>query len=209
MGRPGPYRPFSPTDFFRWKKYYPYGAGIVSNLLTHRILPLMLATGAPEFPERVASLGTKHITPDRDIPDNTQLIAQFPSGLSILVIGSTVNEVGLAQVIRGHEGTLYFGGNSVELRPERPFADLVDPETHENVEPTVSVKNHIADWLSAIRTGGVPTGNIDLAIKAHTVVCLAEMSVRLGETLHFDARTRSVTAGSGRPIKPITHGTLG
>lgn len=205
---PVPDRPFSPDDYFRWKKYHPYGAGIVSNLLTHRILPLMLAIGKPEFPKSVACLGSKKITPDRDIPDNTQLIAEFPSGLSIVVVGSTVNEVGLPQIIRGHEGTLYFGGNSVELRPERPFADLADPELYENVEPVVSVKNHIADWLGAIRNGGTPTGNIDLAIKGHTVVCLAEMSQRLGEMLHFDAETRTITTGSGRTIEPITHGTL-
>ncbi len=201
-------RPFSPDDYFRWKKYHPFGAGILSNLLTHRILPLMLATGPPQFPESVACLGSKKITPDRDIPDNTQLIAAFPNGLSIMVAGSTVNEVGLPQIIRGHEATLYFGGNSVELRPERPFADLADPELYENVEPVVSVKNHIADWLGVIRNGGTPTGDIDLAIKGHTVVCLAEMSQRMGEMLHFDAETRTITTGSGRTIEPITHGTL-
>ena len=205
---PVPNRPFSPDDYFRWKKYHPYGAGIVSNLLTHRVIPLMLATGPPEFPVRVACLGTKKITPDRDIPDNTQVIAEFPSGLSIVVIGSTVNEVGLPQIIRGHEGTLYFGGNSVELRPERPFADLVDPEMHEDVEPVVSVRNHVADWLEAIRTGSTPNGNIDLAIKTHTVICLAEMSQRLGEMMHFDASTRTITTGSGRVVEPFDHGTF-
>jgi hypothetical protein len=166
----------------------------------------MMATGAPEYPSRVACLGTKKITPDRDIPDNTQVIAEFPSGLSIVLIGSTVNEVGLAQVIRGHEGTLYFGGNSVELRPERPFADLVDPELHENVEPGVSVLNHVRDWVGAIRNGTTPTGNIDLAIKVHTVVCLAEMSHRMGEMLYFDPTARIVTTGSGRRIEPLSYG---
>lgn len=204
-----PDRPFSPDDYFRWKKYHPYTAGILSNLLTHRIVPLLMATGSPEFPSRVACLGTKHITPDRDIPDNTQLIAEFPSGFSIIVIGSTVNEVGLAQVIRGHEGTLYFGGNSVELRPERPFADLVDPELHENIEPSVSVLNHVRNWVDVIRNGGTPTGNIDLAIKTHTVVCLAEMSHRMGEMLHFDAGTRIVTTGTGRKIEPFSYGVPG
>ena len=204
-----PDRPFSPDDYFRWKKYHAYTAGILSNLLTHRIVPLMMATGSPEFPSRVACLGTKNITPDRDIPDNTQVIAEFPSGFSIVVVGSTVNEVGLPQVIRGHEGTLYFGGNSVELRPERPFADLADPELHENIEPAVSVLNHMRDWLSGIRTGTTPTGNIDLAIKAHTVVCLAEMSQRMGEMMHFDSTTRRVTTGSGRVIDPLSYGVSG
>jgi predicted dehydrogenase len=205
---PVPNRRFSPNDYFRWKKYYPYTAGIIANLLTHRILPLMMATGAPEFPVRVACLGSNYITPDRDIPDNTQIIAEFPNGLAIAVVGSTVNEVGLPDIIRGHEGTLYFGGNSVELRPERPFADLVDPEMHEDIEPVVSVRNHVANWFDGIRTGVTPTGNIDLAIKAHTVVCLAEMSQRLGEMMHFDPATRTITTGSGRVVEPFNHGTF-
>ncbi len=205
---PVPGRSFSPIDYFRWKKYHPYCAGIVSNLITHRILPLLLATGNPEYPVRVASLGTKKITPDRDIPDNLQLIAEFPSGLAIMIVGSTVNEIGLPQVIRGHEATLYFGGNSVMVTPERPFADLVDPESYENVEPGATVRDHVADWLGAIRTGSTPNGNIDLALKAHTVVCLAEMSQRLGELMHFDAATREISTGTGKRFEPITYGSL-
>ena len=203
-----PNRPFSPDDYFRWKKYHPYSAGIISNLMTHRIVPLMLATGTPEFPTQVACMGSNEITPDRDVPDNTQLMAQFPGGFAIVSIGSTVNEIGLPPLIRGHEGTIYFGGNSVELRPERPFADLADVELHENVLPEVSVRNHVANWLDVIRNGGTPTGNIDLSLKTQTVVCLAEMSQRLGEMMHFDAATRTVKTGSGRAIEPITYGTL-
>ncbi len=201
-------RPFSADQYHRWRKYYPYCAGILGDLLAHRIHPLLLATGNPEYPTRVTCLGTRKITTDRDVPDNTQLLAEFPSGLTILVIGSTVNEQGLDQVIRGHEATLYFGGNTVELRPERPFADLVDPELYDNIQPGVSIPDHIADWYDAIRTGRTPNGNIDLAIRAQTIISLAEMSERLGMMMHFDENTRTVTAGAGGTMEPITYGTL-
>jgi predicted dehydrogenase len=201
-------RPFSADEYHRWRKYYPYCAGILGDLLAHRIHPLMIATGAPEFPVRVASLGTRKITPDRDVRDNTQVLAEFASGLTLLVIGSTVNEQGLGQVIRGHEGTLYFSGNSIELRPERPFADLVDQQMEENVEPGVSVPAHVENWLTSIRENTQPNGNIDLSIKAQTIICMAEMSDRLGEMLYFDEETRKMTTGSGREVEPITYGTL-
>lgn len=201
-------RPFSADEFHRWRKYYPYCAGILGDLLAHRIHPLLIATGAPEYPTRVACLGTRQITPDRDVPDNTQVLANFPSGLTILVIGSTVNEQGLEQIIRGHEGTLYFGGNTVELRPERPFADLVDREQHTNLEPTVNIPSHIADFFDGIREDRPTNGNIDVAIRTQVVISLAEMSERLGEMLYFDENTRKITTGSGREIKPITYGTL-
>lgn len=201
-------RPFDADAYHRWRKYYPYCAGILGDLLAHRIHPLLIATGEPQFPTRVACLGTRKITTDRDVPDNTQVLAEMPSGLTLLVIGSTVNEQGLGEVIRGHEATLYFGGNSIELRPERPFADLVDQEMVENVQPGVSIPHHIADFFDAIRNNRAPNGNIDVAIKTQTIISLAEMSERLGEMLYFDEKTRKITTGSGREIAPITYGTL-
>ncbi len=201
-------RPFSADQYHRWRKYYAYCAGILGDLLAHRIHPLLLATGNPEFPRRVACLGTRGITPDRDVPDNTALMAEMPSGLMLMVTGSTVNEQGLGQVLRGHEATLYFGGNSVELRPERPFADLVDQEAYEGLTPGPEIPEHIADYFTSIRTGKTPNGNIDLAVKTQTIISLAEMSERLGEMLYFDEKTRKVSAGSGREIEPITYGML-
>ncbi len=201
-------RPFDRDSYHRWRKYYPYCAGILGDLLAHRIHPLLIATGAPEFPTRVVCLGTRKITTDRDVPDNTQLMAEFPSGLTMMITGSTVNEQGLGQVIRGHEATLYFSGNTLELRPERPFADLVDAEKHENIQPWPSIPHHIGNFFDAIRENKAPNGNIDVAIKTQTIISMAEMSERLGMMLHFDEKTRKITNGAGQEVEPITYGTL-
>lgn len=207
-------RPFNPQHYHRWRKYYPYCAGILGDLLAHRIHPLLIATGEPQFPKRVVCIGNKKISDanngpeDRDVNDNTQLLAEFPSGLCMMITGSSVNEQGLGQVIRGHEATLYFGGNTVELRPERPFADLVDQELHENIEPSVSIPAHIDNFFTAIRDDKQPNGNIDVAIRCQTIISMAEMSDRLGEMLFFDEATRTLSTGSGRKIDAITYGTL-
>jgi len=207
-------RPFDPQHFHRWRKYYPYCAGILGDLLAHRIHPLLIATGNPEFPKRVCSIGNKTIMDanvgpdDRDVPENTQLLAEFPSGLCMLITGSSVNEQGLPQVIRGHEGTLYFSGSTLELRPERPFADLVDQETHENIEPGVSIPAHISNFFDAIRNDTETNGNIDVAIRCQAIISMAEMSERLGEMLFLDEKKRTLTTGSGKEIPMITYGTL-
>ncbi len=207
-------REFNAEHYHRWRKYYPYCAGILGDLLAHRIHPLLIATGDPQFPTRVCSIGNKKIMDstvgpqDRDVTENTQLLAEFPSGLCMLITGSSVNEQGLAQVIRGQEGTLFFGGGRVELRPERPFADLIDGELHENITPGVSIPAHIEDFFSAIRNDTTTNGNIDVAIRAQTIIAMAEMSERLGEMLYFDETTRKLSTGSGREIEAITYGTL-
>jgi len=206
-------REFNPQHYHRWRKYYPYCAGILGDLLAHRIHPLLIATGSAEFPMRVCSVGNKKISDanlgpeDRDVTDNCQLLTEFPSGLCMVITGSSVNEQGLGQVIRGNEGTLYFSGDSIELRPERPFADLVDGEQMDNLQPGVSVQYHINDFFTAIREDGETNGNIDIAIRAQTIISMAELSERIGEMIYFNEEDRSLHTGSGMKIEPINYAT--
>ena len=207
-------RPFNAEHYHRWRKYYPYCAGILGDLLAHRIHPLLIGTGNPEFPMRVVCLGNKKVgdevvgPQDRDVPDNIQLLAEFPSGLCIVVTGATVNEQGLPQVIRGNEATLVLGDDTLEMRPERPFADLVDQELHTNLKPGPDIPAHIDNFFTAIREDGDTNGNIEIAVRAQAIISMAEMSERLGEMIHFDEKTRTLSTGSGKPLEPITYGTF-
>ena len=54
---------FNADDYFRWRKYYPYCAGLLSDLFPHKLHPYMLATGNPQFPVRVACIGTRRSRP--------------------------------------------------------------------------------------------------------------------------------------------------
>ena len=205
---------FNREHYHRWRKYLHYCAGILGDLLAHRIHPLIIATGTTEFPSRVVCLGSNKITleevgpNDRTVTDNTQVIAEFPSGFGMMFTGSTVNEQGLPQIIRGHEATLYFGDGTVELRPERPFGDLVDQESHENIEPGPDIPAHIANLFDSIRNDKQPNGNIEVAIRAQTIISMAEMSERMGEMVYFDRDTKNMSNGSGNPLETMTYGTM-
>jgi predicted dehydrogenase len=214
-------KPFNADDYFRWRKYYPYCAGLLSDLFPHKLHPYMLATGNPEFPVRVACLGTRKVetdklTPDtrmRNSPEIAQLIAEFPSGMVMHITSSTVNEVGTQEMIRGQKATLTMAGNSVELKPERPFSEEIDPEASERFAPE-SIPVHHKNWFDCIRSGKAPNANIDLAIKVQTVISLGEMSDRLKIVCLFDEKSRKITIGDGtengpgKEIAPITYGTL-
>jgi predicted dehydrogenase len=209
---------FDADSYFRWRKYYPYCAGLLGDLIPHRLHPLMLATGSPEFPTRVVCLGNKAVhtdkntpgTPERDVPEQVQLLAEFPSGLNILITSSSLNQVGLTSIIRGHKATLYMGGgNRIELKPEPAFSEEIDPEVIEHLEPSgEKIPEMEKNWFSCIRSGKKPFGNIDLALRAQTVISLAEMSQRLNIMCLFDEKTRKITTGDGKEITPITYGTL-
>ena len=100
------------------------------------------------------------------------------------------------------------GSNALELRPERPFADLADQQMFDDLQPGPSVPHHMVNFYDAIRTDVEANANIDIAVKTQTIISLAEMSERLGEMVHFDPATRTVSAGGGRELAPITYGTL-
>ena len=203
--------PFNPEHYFSWHKYYAYNSGIIGNLLPHRFYPLMVSTGNPEFPRRVACTGTRQVSTDRDITDTTHLLAEFPSGLTLLVAGSTVNEQGLPDMLRGRKGTLYFATsqNKVEMKPERIFADELDAEPpFHDAQPVDDIPRLEKNWFDCIRTGGRPFAHIDLAIRGQTVLCLAEMSERLSLTLLFDEQTRKISTGDGRAVPPLTYDSI-
>jgi predicted dehydrogenase len=199
---------FNPDHYHRWRKYLPYCAGLLGDLFPHRLHPLLLMTGNPEFPRRVVCTGTKKISTDRDVTDTTHMLAEFPSGYTIFVVSTTVNGFGLDDIVRGHKAILRttVGANSIELVPERPYADEIDPQKFDNLQPGERVEVHEKNWFDCIRSGKQPNANIDLAIKVQTAISMAEISERMGVTTFFDEKTRKVTDAQGKPLK-LTYGS--
>jgi len=210
-------RPFDADAFHRWRKYYPYCGGLLGDLVPHRLHPLMLATGKPEFPNRVVSIGTKHVhtdrktpgTPERDVPEHVQLTAEFPSGAIITISSSTVNAKSPGFVIYGHDATMEIGdsGNRIKLIPERHMSEVIDEQEFTGMQHE-DIRFHEKNWFDCIRSGKQPTAGIDLAVRVQTVICLAEMSERLKLTCLFNEKTRKITDGNGKEVAAITYGTL-
>jgi predicted dehydrogenase len=208
---------FNADAFHRWRKYFPYCAGLLGDLVPHRLLPLMLATGNPEFPLRVSCLGTKNVhadqntpgTPERDVPEHIQLVAEFPSGFMLTVTCSTVNAKSPGFVLYGHKATLNIGsiGESLELVPEKEFSEEIDP-LNLNGLAHEDIRTHEKNWFDSIRANQAPNANIDLAVRAQTVISLSEMSQRLNMMCTFDEKTRTIKGADGKEVKAITYGTL-
>ena len=221
-------RPFSADAFHRWRKYYPYCGGLLGDLVPHRLHPLMLATGKPEFPTRVTSIGTKHVhtdsktpgTPERDVPEHVQLSAEFPNGMLLTVMCSTVNAKSPGFVIYGHQATLEIGdnGDKLQMVPERAFAEdfegLTDNERKDlGIDAIKGLQHedlrvHEKNWFDCIRSGKQPNANIDLAVRVQTVISLSEMAERLRITCLFDEKTRKITTGDGKEVQPLTYGSI-
>jgi len=198
---------WDPDRYFRWRKYWAYGNGIMGDLFPHRLHPLFLAMNLPTqgeggFPSRVASLGgiyVQKINPvtkkvDREVPDFTNIVVDFPEECSIMLLGSTINEQGWQDMIRGNKATLYFGGNGVEIRPERVWAEEVEGETVPVEGEGERIETHQKNFLDCIRTNKEPNAGIEIAVRVQTMICMGEMAYRMGKTVTFDPKTRKMTA---------------
>ncbi|MEW6128884.1 MAG: Gfo/Idh/MocA family oxidoreductase [Acidobacteriota bacterium] len=194
-----PKRDWSPERYFRWRKYWDYANGIIGDLWPHRLHPLMLAMALNEFPSSVACLGgiltdcDKGNGEPRDVADTTMMMVEFPSGVMIYVAGSTINERGVEDVIRGQKANLLFGGGKVDLQPERPFVDEVEAKDETPPDSGESHLKHQKNFIDSLRTNTPPSCDIELAIRVQAVVSMAEMSYRKGKMLHFDASNRKMS----------------
>jgi predicted dehydrogenase len=209
--------PFNAQQYHRWRKYYRYCAGPLGDLAPHRLHPLMLATGNPEFPVRVVSIGTKNVhvdknvpgTDEREVPEHAQLLAEFPSGYVLMITCCTVNGSTPGLSLFGHKANLNVDATAgkVDLVPQREFGDEIDPENFANLQPE-EIRVHEKNWFDCIRSGKKPNADIELAIRVQTVISLAEISDRLKVSCLFDEKTRKVTTDGGTPVTPLTYGTL-
>jgi len=180
-----PKHAFDKERYFRWRKYWDYSAGITSDLFPHRLHPLAIVVGA-EWPKRVACVGGKYVQMDRDVPDTTIMTVDYPSGSTIVLAGCTANEQGLLPMVRGNKATMYLSGKSIQITPEKPYVDEIDPISEEVGTGTEDIGAHERNFFNTIRGTEKLNCGVDLAAPVMVAIALAEVSYRHNKIMQFD-----------------------
>lgn len=202
-----PRRGFDAERFFRWRKYWDYGNGVIGDLLPHRLAPMLMAMDLKEYPETVSCLGGNLAETDRgpgpdgkpygerrEVGDTVLVTVQFPSGVMLFLASGTSNERGVEDVIRGQKGNLLLGGGKLVLEPERPFSDEIERK-EETFEETKEVHaRHVRNFFEALRGNEPLHCPIDDGVRVQTIVSMAEKSYREKTSVRFDPARRKVVA---------------
>ncbi len=190
---PAGLRDWNPALCARWRRYKDFSTGIVGDLLVHEITPLMMALDQG-WPTRVVATGGHYVDKAMENHDQVNLQIQFEKGHTLIVAGSTCNEMGLETMIRGHKGTIYLNGGNCKMVPQRIFADDVEPE--EVICESIGNDQDALrrNWLDCIRTRRQPDSNVDLGTKVIVAVDLATRSMWEGKAFEFDPSSMTATS---------------
>jgi predicted dehydrogenase len=207
--------PFNREIFAQWRRFWPYGSGMYTDLFVHRTTSMLKATGL-RYPGRVVGAGGIFLEYDgRDVPDVATVVADFNEGVQGLVTATMCCDgTPIRQLIRGHNGSFVFGNGEeftgFDFLPERPQVtrdsklkpERIDlPSTALPLEKDRSghfkpdtTRIHFKNWLDAIRANDPKKCNNppDLGAAAIVLVTLGVRSYREGKAFHFDSQNLRV-----------------
>src|SRR5205823_2308674 len=191
--------PWNPNHFFQFRKYFPYNGGVATDLLYHKLAPLLIAMAGPdgEYPLRVNGNGGLYLEKDgRDIPDVFMMTVDYPSEWSIFLVSVLTNSDGLSDKIYGKHGTMELGGEPYlkfngEFKEEFKAKNDGKDEIRIPVEPRRDLEGN---WLDVIRGNGQLACNAELGAATMVAIKMAVESYRQKKTLLWDAKNEKVAA---------------
>ena len=178
---------WNPEVYARWRRYRKYSTGIVGDLLVHHMTPVIRALDVG-WPVRVSATGGHYIDKEMENHDQVNITVEFERDHTMIVAGSTCNELGIERVIRGHKANLFVGGRTAVIRPERIYADEV--EARQIPAPDGALENDQdalrLHWLDCIRTRRPSMSTVDLGTRVMVIVDLATRALWQGGAFRFD-----------------------
>lgn len=202
-------RPFDREVYKQWRRFWPYGSGMFTDLFVHRTTSMLKATGL-RFPGRVVGAGGLYLENDgRDVPDVATVVADFHEGVQGLINATMCNDkTRIQQVIRGHFGSFVFGNgenfNSFDLVPERPQVTHDGKLKAETISgnkpaPKNTTMAHFQNWVEAMEKNDPSMVNNDPELGAAAICCvvLGAKSYREGKVFRFDPEGRTISDGDG------------
>lgn len=214
--------PWNADHFFRFRKYFAYNGGVATDLLYHKLAPLLIAITGPngEYPKRVVASGGIYVEKDeRDIPDTFIMTVDYPSEHTIVLASVMTNDVGVDDIIRGQHGTMFFSGNfdtgsagnTLRLAEQSVFArefraanagELRFPMSGESRDERPgrayaeinkeSRRDHMGNFIDAVRGQAQPHCNIDLGCSTMVAIKMGVESWRQNKVMMWDAENERV-----------------
>jgi predicted dehydrogenase len=210
---PAPKVPYNKNrTFYRFRWFYDYSGGQVTNFGVHYIDFIQWALGK-EAPLAVTALGGRWagIQDNREIPDTLEALWQYPG--ETLVTFSQFNATAAPAGLRGGEiefrgtkGTLYVQGNGYEIVPdaitENEFPDRTpvnrayERTWRQGEKPLIAPKkvtgdsdtaHHARNFLDCVKSRQKCNCDIETGHRSTSATLLANIALKSRSLLEWDA----------------------
>jgi len=183
---------YSVSRFFQWRMYWDYAGGPATDLLVHTFTPVFCVLEL-DFPHRVMG-GGGNFQYDREVPDQCNIIADYPNGPSVVMTNSLSNHVPADTIIRGTDGVITWGmlqgGKEYGVRIV-PFADGKQ-EIKMPWKGQGDTSKLWADLLDCVKTRQQPKCNIKMAVRVQAPLSMGILSHRESKVAIFDKEKQSI-----------------
>jgi predicted dehydrogenase len=186
---PAPDQPFNEDRFFRWRWYWNFGGGAMTDLFAHWIDVAHWAMQSDE-PSQVFMLGDKYLFKEWDCPDTVQAGLRYPGSGPGSGSGSGLGQ-GFDVVYEGmmassiDDGGLEFRGTEATLKLTRGGMSLYREGAHGDQNPVLTDRsyrdgtlNHMENFLDCVRSRKEPNAPVETGIAAARAGHIANLAYR-------------------------------
>ncbi len=170
-----PEQAFTEEKFYRWRWFWNFGGGAMTDLFTHWIDVAQWAMKSDE-PRLVQMLGDKYIFEEWDCPDTVQAALRYP-GFDVVYEGmmsSSIDDGGLE--FRGTEATLKINRSGFGIYREG-VNDVKNPVLSE-VSFRDGTITHMQNFFDCIKTRKQPNAPVETGIAAARAGHIANLAYR-------------------------------
>src|SRR5580765_4849604 len=204
---PAPAVPFDPIRFsYNWRWFWDYSGGQMTNWGSHTLEVVRWALNV-KTPSAVAAVGGRYELKDGgETPDVQDVIYSFP-GCNVTWAGCEVSgfeSIRYPQEDRrakplmefhGTKGSMALTRRGFEVTPEIWTGDEQDGKTPamKPISAAATGGSHVRNFLDCMKSRNLPNCDVEQGHYTMVMCHLANISMKVGRTLHWDHDKEEVT----------------
>lgn len=182
------------SKFGRWRWYWDFGGGALTDLMSHWIDVAHWYTGA-QAPRAALTSGQRYVL-DWECPDTINCALEYAQNFSVTYHGqmaSSIDDGGME--LRGTKATMKLDRAHLAIYPEggELIGKLGGPE------PAILIRSradgtiaHVRNFLDCVKSRRAPTADIRVAVDAARAAHLGNLALRQERKIKWDAARAQV-----------------
>ena len=184
----GPDQPFSEEKFYRWRWFWNFGGGAMTDLFTHWIDVVHWAMKSDQ-PRQVQILADKYVFEQWDCPDTVQAALRYP-GFDVVYEGMMASSI--------DDGGLDFRGTEATLKLNRGGFGVFHEGVAGKDNPVVRAESfrdgtidHMKNFFDCVKSRKEPTAPVETGVAAARAGQIANLAYRGNGQVAWPAKSSS------------------